>query len=85
MRDLGRLIIAWIRGRYRTVPWRSIAILGVVVLYMFSPIDLIPDYIPFVGVVDDLAVMGFLIQSLRKDVQRFKAWEAHVASKEVLE
>jgi uncharacterized membrane protein YkvA (DUF1232 family) len=38
------------------------------VLYLFSPIDLIPDVIPFVGVLDDIVLvplaMRFLLNRL---------------------
>jgi len=77
MRHLVRLFRAWLSGRYRVVPWRTLAILCVVVLYAVAPIDLIPDYIPFVGVVDDVAMLGFLWRSLVKDMRKFVEWEQH--------
>ena len=36
------------------------------ILYIISPIDAISDFIPFIGWIDDLAVLGFLIYFLRK-------------------
>jgi uncharacterized membrane protein YkvA (DUF1232 family) len=39
------------------VPWYAKAIVGVTVAYVLSPIDLIPDFIPFVGILDDAVVV----------------------------
>jgi uncharacterized membrane protein YkvA (DUF1232 family) len=75
MKNLVRLFRAWINGRYRIVPWRTIVIFAVTVLYAITPVDLIPDYIPFIGIIDDVAMLGFLWQSLSRDVKRFLEWE----------
>ena len=39
------------------VPWYAKAIAGVVVAYALSPIDLIPDFIPVLGYLDDLVLV----------------------------
>jgi len=38
-------------------PWYAKALTGVVVAYAFSPIDLIPDFIPILGYLDDLVLI----------------------------
>jgi len=38
-------------------PWYARAWLGLVVAYAFSPIDLIPDFIPVIGYLDDLLLV----------------------------
>ena len=45
------------------VPWYAKAFAGCVVAYAFSPIDLIPDFIPILGYVDDLVIvpLGVLV------------------------
>lgn len=50
------------------------AILGATVAYMFNPVDLVPDWIPFVGLVDDvyLVVLALLRLILRVDEQVLK-------------
>jgi uncharacterized membrane protein YkvA (DUF1232 family) len=60
MKNLIRLFRAWISRRYRVVPWRTIVIFAVIVLYAITPVDLIPDYIPFIGIIDGAAMLGFL-------------------------
>ncbi len=39
------------------VPWYARLFAGVVVAYAFSPIDLIPDFIPVLGLLDDLLLV----------------------------
>ncbi len=39
------------------VPWYAKVFMGLVVAHTFSPIDLIPDFIPLLGYLDDLVVI----------------------------
>src|SRR5205085_6558079 len=39
------------------VPWYARLFAGAVVAYAFSPIDLIPDFIPVLGLLDDLLLV----------------------------
>ena len=39
------------------VPWYAKALAGIVVAYALSPVDLIPDFIPVLGYVDDLVLI----------------------------
>jgi uncharacterized membrane protein YkvA (DUF1232 family) len=39
------------------VPWYAKAFMGLVLAYTFSPIDLIPDFIPVLGYLDDLILV----------------------------
>jgi len=46
----------YIATRDPRAPWYAKAFLGLVVAHTFSPIDLIPDFIPVLGYLDDLVV-----------------------------
>jgi uncharacterized membrane protein YkvA (DUF1232 family) len=39
------------------VPWYAKAVIAIVAAYAFSPIDLIPDFIPIFGYLDDLVLV----------------------------
>lgn len=67
---------AVLRGDCGIVPWRSVLALLLVALYGVNPFDLVPDFIPFVGVVDDAAMLAVLWRALRKDATRFVEWES---------
>ena len=46
----------------KRVPWYAKAIALLVVGYAFSPIDLVPDFIPILGYIDDLVILPFGIK-----------------------
>lgn len=75
MKDMLRMFGAWATGRYRTVPGMSLLLLIALLIYLFSPFDLIPDFLPGIGMLDDIALFGFLLRSLLRDARRFRAWE----------
>jgi uncharacterized membrane protein YkvA (DUF1232 family) len=81
MRDFFLLLRAWSNRSYRVFPWRSALLLLVVLIYGFSPVDLIPDFLPGVGVIDDLAVLGFLVRSLVGDTRQFRKWRTSTSGK----
>ncbi len=72
---LFRLLIDFIRGRYRQVPVRVIAVLIFVLVYIFSPFDLIPDYLPGFGQIDDVVVALLCLYFLEKDLLIYKQWK----------
>lgn len=64
-------------GTYRQISWRSVALLVGAVLYAVSPADVIPDALPLVGQMDDLAVLAVITRLLQKDLRdycRFKGY-----------
>ncbi|MBY3598070.1 DUF1232 domain-containing protein [Rhizobium bangladeshense] len=63
-KSLKRDIVAlWLAARDRRVPWYAKAVAGAVAAYALSPIDLIPDFIPVLGYLDDLVIvpLGILL------------------------
>lgn len=63
-RSIKRDVIAlWLAARDPRVPWYAKAIPGAVAAYALSPIDLIPDFIPVLGYLDDILMvpLGILL------------------------
>jgi len=71
-----RLLKAYINKEYTVVPWASIVLVTVAILYFLTPIDLILDWLPLVGYVDDAAVIVFVIRQIKVDLDKFQQWEA---------
>ena len=62
-------------GKYRKIPWWAISAIVFTLLYVLSPVDLIPDFIPVVGLLDDAAVMGLCLYLLEQELQHYKEWK----------
>ena len=71
-----RLVKAYIQKQYTDIPWQSIVRVTAAIIYFVMPADLIPDVIPVAGLMDDAAVIGFVIRSVRADLDAFLAWES---------
>jgi uncharacterized membrane protein YkvA (DUF1232 family) len=74
LRSLFRLTKAYTKGDYREIPYRSLAIAVGALLYFINPMDLIPDFI-LTGLLDDAAVVGMVMASLKNDIDAFTRWE----------
>lgn len=47
----------WLAARCPDVPWLAKAVAAATVAYALSPIDLIPDFVPVLGYLDDLVIV----------------------------
>src|SRR5262245_16714375 len=47
-------------------PWYAKAVAGVIIAYMLSPIDLIPDFIPVIGYLDDVVLIPLGLVVVRR-------------------
>ena len=62
-------------GKYRRIPYWTIAAIVVALLYVLNPLDLIPDFIPGFGQVDDAAVVAACLLLVRQDLHKYKRWK----------
>lgn len=51
------VLVLWLAASDPRVPWYAKVIAGAVAAYALSPVDLIPDFIPVLGYVDDLLIV----------------------------
>jgi uncharacterized membrane protein YkvA (DUF1232 family) len=57
----GDAVTLWFAARHPDTPWYTKALAVLVVAYALSPIDLIPDFIPVLGYLDDVILLPALI------------------------
>ena len=74
VQTLLRLLRAYGEGRYRAVSGKNLALAGLGLLYLVSPLDVLPDFLPG-GFADDAAVIGFVVRKIRTELAAFEAWE----------
>ena len=69
------LVRSYAKKEYTVVPLGTIVGIVSALIYIFSPIDLIPDPIPVVGLTDDAAVLlTFLRAGAKSDIEDYKKW-----------
>jgi len=71
-----RLLVAWARRSYRQVSGGALVLLVAALLYFVTPIDVIPDTLGAIGFVDDVAVIQTAVETVRKELDQFRDWEA---------
>jgi uncharacterized membrane protein YkvA (DUF1232 family) len=74
----------YIAVRDPRVPWYARAFMGVVLAYVFSPIDLIPDFIPVLGYLDDLVIVPLGIALALKMIPTGVMSEAREQAEELI-
>ena len=75
----GKLLIAIVKdywaGAYRQIPCGSIASIVFTLIYVFNPFDMMPDMLPIIGQLDDVAVMGACLILVEQDLHKYKDWK----------
>ena len=61
--------------KYTDVPIGTIMSIAGTLLYVFLPVDVIPDFIPVVGYLDDAAMLGLCMKMVKTDLDKYKAWK----------
>lgn len=77
--ELGKIMVGMLKdfknGVYPQVPWFTIATMVLVLIYLLNPFDLIPDFIPGIGYIDDVAVMGIGVGWVESDLHNYLDWK----------
>lgn len=57
-------------GKFKA-PWGTVAAITATLLYVVMPFDIIPDFIPGIGLIDDMLVVTLCISMIRIDLRRY--------------
>ncbi|ATH95291.1 membrane protein [Bacillus glycinifermentans] len=68
-----RAFRAWRKGEYPLFPKKTIWLAAIALVYLLSPVDLIPDILAGAGWIDDAAVLAFLFRLIAKELEDFEA------------
>lgn len=69
------LIKALIFGEYKGVSSKTIMAILLGAVYLFSPIDFVPDFFSIFGFADDVTVLGVITFLIRDDLKKFRKWK----------
>ena len=77
--ELGKLMVNMLKdykvGIYKDVPWFTIASVVFALLYVLNPLDIIPDFIPGFGYVDDATVLALALRFIESDLHKYLDWK----------
>jgi len=75
----GKLLIAIVKdywsGAYRQLPYGALAAIVFTLIYVFNPLDLVPDVLPVIGEIDDATVVAGCLLFIEQDLQAYKQWK----------
>jgi uncharacterized membrane protein YkvA (DUF1232 family) len=61
--------------KYKDIPWWAISAIAASLLYVFALIDLIPDFIPIFGFVDDALIVAICLAMVEQELHKYKEWK----------
>ncbi|WP_162555791.1 YkvA family protein [Reichenbachiella versicolor] len=80
-----RMVKSQVTGEYTVFPWKSLMLVTGALLYFITPTDLIPDFLPVIGLTDDIAIVVWIFDSIKEDVELFETWENTIEVKPINE
>lgn len=79
LRTMLRLLARWADQSYQRISWTPLLLIVAAVIYFITPTDVIPDVLGALGFVDDVTVITTVVQRIRGELDRFRAWEQRTA------
>jgi uncharacterized membrane protein YkvA (DUF1232 family) len=75
LRLLWMVVRDYANGTYRKVPWKAVAALVAAIVYVVSPIDLVPDLLGPLGFGDDVLVLAMTWGLVKRELRDYCAWK----------
>ncbi len=64
------MLKSWWKGEI-DLPWKTVAAMTVTLLYLASPIDLLPDFFPLAGYIDDIFIVAVALELVQDELKEF--------------
>jgi uncharacterized membrane protein YkvA (DUF1232 family) len=75
LRLLWMVLRDYANGTYRKVPWKAVAALAAAVVYVLSPVDLVPDFLVPLGLGDDVVALALTWGLVKRELREYCAWK----------
>lgn len=69
------MLIDTINGDYKNIPYSSLVMVVIAIIYTVSPFDLLCDTIPILGVIDDAAILKNVLGTIKNDLEAYTSWK----------
>lgn len=69
------MLIDTINGVYKNIPYSSLVMAVIAIIYTVSPVDILCDTIPILGVIDDAAILKIVLDTIKNDLKTYTSWK----------
>jgi len=73
---MGSLVKDYINGSYKNIPYKAIAVIVFTLLYVLNVVDMVPDFIPGLGFIDDASVIAFCLKIVSSELDKYRGWKS---------
>jgi uncharacterized membrane protein YkvA (DUF1232 family) len=71
-----RMLRAWLKRDYTDLSPRAIIALVAALIYFVNPFDVLFDWLPGIGLLDDIAIITYVIGVFNREIEKFMVWES---------
>lgn len=68
------MVKSWFKKEYKGIPVKTMGMIILTLLHVFSPIDIIPDVFLGIGLMDDAMMVGLCLKAVQSDINDFRVW-----------
>jgi len=70
-----RMMRAYVKGHYRDIKASNLLLIVAAIIYFVMPLDLMPDFIPVTGLLDDFSIIIWVYNTIQEEIDQYILWE----------